>query len=288
MAWYAALAAAGASALGGILNYQQSNKWQTKSYNTYLDSTYNAIYNRVQDAKRSGIHPLYALGATAQGAAFQAMPSDALGNGLSNAANILATYADQKDQRELLRAQIESVQLQNKQRELEIEAYHQSKASQTAQSVVSSNKSPFLVSNQSKTNSFDASSRGVSGLDKKVEQMFQSYQYDDGSFDFKPNQQLIDMISDDLKEKAVFYNRSMNKFSDDNWEFWHNVTERLTSKLHREKQLPKNYIVVVDFDVRRGGFFARLKKINSSMDYIDIPFMEWKRSKSYKFLNTPF
>lgn len=281
MAWYAALAAAGASLGGSIINYYQNEKWQNRSWSSYNDSLRNSIAYRVADAQRSGIHPLYALGANVQSAQFQAMPSDSLGNGISNAGQILANYAlekkDREQQRDLISAQIESLRLQNEQRAIEIEAYQDSKVS-----VKSS--SPFSVAETATMPKTEYS--GFQGVSSKYQDTLTRYATDSSSGDWHPSQDLVDLISEDFFSALPYHQRKVNKLHEGNFRFWHEKAEQETTRLHREKLLPEDYVVVADYDLAaHGGFYPRIMKINHPNDYRNIPYMKYLRSGSYRFFN---
>lgn len=113
MVWPAVIGAAG-NLLGGIIGNKKpdtddeainrSEHWNTKAYDLAREGqtwNQNLIYNRVQDAKRAGIHPLFALGASGNvstGFSAGSTPTSrsgssgsALGAGIARAAGSLAS-----------------------------------------------------------------------------------------------------------------------------------------------------------------------------------------------------
>lgn len=283
MSWYAAAGMAAGQIAGGLLSAAYNYRAERKTQAREMDWNSRLIRTRVADANAAGIHPLYALGANVQGATFSHMPTDSIASGVNAAASTLAAYSDAKDQRELLRAQIDSINLQNKQRELEIEAFNSPKAP----AAPAASSSPFLAAASSKSVAAPKTEYdGFQGVNKKYEDYYTRYAADEQSGDWFPDQNLIDLISEDFFSAIPYHNRKMNKLHHGNFEFWHEKAERETSRLHRENLLPRNYIVVADYDLAsHGGFYPRLMKISHPNDYRNIPYLKYLRSGSYRFFN---
>lgn len=91
------LISAGGSLLGGALSSSSASKAANKDYRRQKEFAKNSIKWRVEDAKRAGLHPLFALGG---GASFQPSMSTGgtdLGSGISQAASSLGdAYAASK------------------------------------------------------------------------------------------------------------------------------------------------------------------------------------------------
>ena len=108
MAWGAiagalgdAALSAGGSILGGAISDGRNKKyaddmWQ-KNYNAQKEFAQNSIQWRVQDAKKAGIHPLYAMGQTPGYTPSDSSYSSAYGEGVSRAMNYIGQAMGQLD-----------------------------------------------------------------------------------------------------------------------------------------------------------------------------------------------
>lgn len=118
---------AGTSILGGLLDRRESRagrsdaeRWNERSYQLARDSfdwQKSYIQNRVADARKAGIHPLYALGTPGASASFTAGQSptgSGLGTGLAEAGRAIAGGLRKKDplQARLIEAQIQTQESQ--------------------------------------------------------------------------------------------------------------------------------------------------------------------------------
>lgn len=92
---------AGGSLLGGALsdsrNSAQANAMWRKNYEAQKEFAQNSIQWRVQDAKKAGIHPLYAMGQTPGYTPSDSSYSSAYGEGVSRAMNSIGQAMGQLD-----------------------------------------------------------------------------------------------------------------------------------------------------------------------------------------------
>lgn len=91
-----ALIAGGSSLLGGFLGQERADQRADTAYERQLALEGTQIQRRVEDAKKAGIHPLYAMGGQVMGGAPMAV-GDTLGGALAeggqNVGNIMARQA---------------------------------------------------------------------------------------------------------------------------------------------------------------------------------------------------
>ena len=92
---------AGGSLLGGSLsdsrNQAYANQMWQKNYEAQKEFAQNSIQWRVQDAKKAGIHPLYAMGQTPGYTPSDSSYSSAYGEGVSRAMNSIGQAMGQLD-----------------------------------------------------------------------------------------------------------------------------------------------------------------------------------------------
>lgn len=88
------------SAIGGLFGAKKSNKDARRMFQQQMDES---IQRRVADAKKAGIHPLFALGASVGASptlmAGQSTSGSALGEGIAEAGRTLTRYASAKADR---------------------------------------------------------------------------------------------------------------------------------------------------------------------------------------------
>lgn len=86
--WAAAIPAAitaASSIFGGIMGQKNQEKQQQQAYENQKEFAQSGIQWKVEDAKKAGIHPLYALGANTHSFASQISGSNPMAEGISNA-----------------------------------------------------------------------------------------------------------------------------------------------------------------------------------------------------------
>lgn len=88
-----ALIGAGASLLGGFLGQKQQNKMADKNIALQREFAQSGIQWKVEDARKAGIHPLYALGANTHSFSPVSVGSD-LGSGIANAGQDIGRAMD--------------------------------------------------------------------------------------------------------------------------------------------------------------------------------------------------
>lgn len=107
---------AGGSLLGGALsdsrNQAYANAMWQKNYDAQKEFAQNSIQWRVQDAKKAGIHPLYAMGQTPGYTPSDSSYSSAYGEGVSRAMNSIGQAMGQLDL-SLKREQVKGEKLNN-------------------------------------------------------------------------------------------------------------------------------------------------------------------------------
>lgn len=118
-----AVIAAGASIAGGLMANRSAAKAQSRSdaqnYAMQKEFAQHGIRWKMADAEAAGIHPMYAMGATGASAqaSFRAPDTSAVGKGLAKAgssiANAMQVSTTQKLQNDLLRSQIDGVNIDN-------------------------------------------------------------------------------------------------------------------------------------------------------------------------------
>lgn len=96
-----AVTGAAGSILGGAIsdkrNQAYANQMWQKNYNAQKEFAQNSIQWRVQDAKKAGIHPLYAMGQTPGYTPSDSSYSSAYGEGVSRAMNSIGQAMGQLD-----------------------------------------------------------------------------------------------------------------------------------------------------------------------------------------------
>lgn len=92
MVWGHAIAA-GANLLGGLIGSSSSKKAAKREYERQVHFAQNAIQWKVDDARKAGIHPVYALGASTHSYAPQAVGNDPMAAGLSAAGQDISRAA---------------------------------------------------------------------------------------------------------------------------------------------------------------------------------------------------
>lgn len=114
------LLSAGTSIIGGLLDSGSARDVGSQNADLQREFAQNGITWKVEDAKRAGIHPLYALGAQTLGASPSYVSSNSMGSALAEAGQNLSrsihaksTSADRLAER-LAMAQIEGQELENK------------------------------------------------------------------------------------------------------------------------------------------------------------------------------
>lgn len=109
------------SLLGGSQSSKDYAKYQQQQYEHQKEFAQNSIQWRVQDAKKAGIHPLYAMGQTPGYQPSDSSGTQAYGEGISRASNYLANAMGQLDL-QLKKEQIEGVKLENDKKRLNLSA----------------------------------------------------------------------------------------------------------------------------------------------------------------------
>ena len=106
----------GGSSIGGALIQRGgTRKAQKRAWKYQKKAMKNAVSWRVADAKRAGIHPLYALGAPAVGAGIQAFGGGELGKGIADAGQAIGQAVSRmpsKEERNLADLQTKLLQSQ--------------------------------------------------------------------------------------------------------------------------------------------------------------------------------
>lgn len=112
-----------ANLVGGVLTNNTNLEQQRTHFNRNLslqrEFAQNSIQWRVNDAKAAGIHPLYALGAQGSSYTPQSLDFQAQAPRFNMDLSFLTQAKTQGLQNKLLETQIETQQLENKQRKLE-------------------------------------------------------------------------------------------------------------------------------------------------------------------------
>lgn len=114
---------AGGALLGGKIsnknNARLQNEMWNRNYQAQKEFAQNSIQWRVQDAKKAGIHPLYAMGNTPGYTPQDSGYSDAVGGAVSRASNRIADAMGQLNIANL-KADLESKKLDNKAKQVEL------------------------------------------------------------------------------------------------------------------------------------------------------------------------
>ena len=123
-----AAVSAGSSLLGGLMDTLTNDgdkQWQ-KNYNAQKEFAQNSIQWRVQDAQKAGLHPLYAMGNTPGYTPSSSFETNTMGQAIAQAGNAFGQAMGQIGimnaylQNENLQADLQSKQLANKNKELEL------------------------------------------------------------------------------------------------------------------------------------------------------------------------
>ena len=113
---------AAGSILGGAIsdnrNQAYANQMWGKNYNAQKEFAQNSIQWRVQDAKKAGIHPLYAMGQTPGYTPSDSSHSSAYGEGVSQTMNKLGQAMGQLDF-QLKKEEVKSARAERKGKELD-------------------------------------------------------------------------------------------------------------------------------------------------------------------------
>ena len=109
MSFLSAALAAGGQLLGGLISNQTQKKINDKNLSYNREVLQNQIQWKVDDAKKAGIHPLYALGAPSVSPGALASDNNSFGNSVSGASNVIARSLELK-QSKLLDAQIKKTE----------------------------------------------------------------------------------------------------------------------------------------------------------------------------------
>lgn len=120
MSWISDFAGAGASLLGSGLNILNQNEINRKNAELQREFAQNSIQWKVEDAKRAGIHPLAALGASGYSASPSYVGAD---NGIAQAGQQLSqglSKALDKDAEKLSALKVKDAELEVQKKALEI------------------------------------------------------------------------------------------------------------------------------------------------------------------------
>lgn len=182
MSWWNAVGAgiSGVFGLGqSLMNQSSADKDRTlaaQQYNHQKEFAQNSIQWRVNDAKKAGIHPLYALGS--QGisyapSSFSSMPDTSLSDAGNAVGSAVASFAGQKQAKELHELQkasliedIRGKQLANEMSQKELSRMGQSGASHSTllQSNLAGQASPVTQSGATKTTSKGLVGTGIGDI----------------------------------------------------------------------------------------------------------------------------
>jgi len=105
--------AAGSSILGGMMNKSSAYDQWKRDADLQREFAQNSLQWRMQDAKKAGIHPTVAAGASPGQAPIVSSPTP--DNGLSQAGQAISSTLIQKKQADLIDAQIANINAQTKQ-----------------------------------------------------------------------------------------------------------------------------------------------------------------------------
>lgn len=111
MSWEAAAIAAGGKILGGVMSDRATSRQNAANIAHQKEFAQNAVQWKVEDAKKAGLHPLYALGANTT--SFSPIPvtgsatGDAIARGAANVAESMSKSKMNKLQTDLVEAQIQ-------------------------------------------------------------------------------------------------------------------------------------------------------------------------------------
>lgn len=114
--FFGSLLGAGSSILGGILGNDAAKEASDQEWKRQKKVLQNSISWRVADAQRSGIHPVYALGAPTMNYAPSMAGDGGLGAGIANAGNTLGAAISNRAsgvEKALAALQLENMGLQN-------------------------------------------------------------------------------------------------------------------------------------------------------------------------------
>lgn len=85
MSWLGSLIGAGASLLGGSMNRKSTEAANEKNAALQREFAQNGIQWKVEDAKKAGVHPIYALGASTMSAAPSYVGDTSMGSAIAEA-----------------------------------------------------------------------------------------------------------------------------------------------------------------------------------------------------------
>lgn len=139
MAWPAIIGgaiAAGGSILGGVLGDKATSKANKRNIEFQKEFAQHGLSWKAEDAKRAGLHPLYAMGAPTSSPTAAIMPKSGKAEGIAQAGQHIgrAVQARQTQaQRQLTQLQLERLSAETK-KEYAIASYYESEASRNTQS----------------------------------------------------------------------------------------------------------------------------------------------------------
>lgn len=201
----------------GLFKKDKSDKMADLNYSRQKEFAQNSIQWRVDDAKKAGIHPLYALGGNGnsfQPSGYYGNDSDALsgfGQSLYNAGVDYSNSQQDIMTETMKQEQLKGLQLENKSKELEI--LKQQKALLSfGQSPAFNGLNPFATPNNSLAGSLMSDSgqqttagvRQGFGIDKPIMDI-SFVPRANGSITIQPSEKRQDFVSESLLDKLDFY-----------------------------------------------------------------------------------
>lgn len=134
MSWWEGFGSILGGLVGGGLNYYSQQKANEENIKFQREFAQNGLSWKVEDARRAGVHPLAALGASGYQAAPSSVGADIgspIGNGISAATSKIAQALDE-DAKKMSELQIQNQELENVKLAKEIAGMGQSIASSAA------------------------------------------------------------------------------------------------------------------------------------------------------------